>query len=679
MRWIWCALLLSLLSPAVTHAAAPTLELISPVEPPDPNDPNNVGKPFFGSRVVTVNAELASGSAGELAVTISIDGGAPIEMLHEPNTPANRYVARDLSFVNTDPLELDSTTLTVTAVDSSDPGNPAIEPLTGTFDDQKPVVMFSISPALPSESTTGLASVRAIGTMTDNDPSIDGRIVLGAAELFARLTLQSFDQRVPLSVGSNQLSARAEDRAGNDSAPITPIRLTRTVVCANPTWPVVPPADPNNPTDPNDPNRSRPAIAVDRLDDLPDPDLSDDVCDVRPDLRDANDPFVPPIPRCTLRAALQNANQRPGDDTISLPFGTVVLRRQGVTGDTEQEASGDLDVRENVRILGRGRDFSLIDARKLGDRVFDVRDGKHLVLQQLTLTGGTTPKRIKNDPNEPEDGGCVRSYGTLGANNVAVLNCKAEGAGGGIAILPSINDPNASAALTCSIVARSQSKLDGGAIAVAAEPLVLRNSTVSFNSSSRRGGALASITDDPLELTLSNVTMSHNKAKLAGGALQLGERVTAKINNATFAKNTAKIGATLSTMDGGEAQLSNSIVDDGKRACDPSAAANVTSGGGNVSRDTTCLPNPEVTDQTNVDPKLDRLATNDGPPTHSLKLGSPALDQAGAGDVACEPLDARDKERGDWPLAPPDTDDSATNSPPFCDAGAFERFVTPAP
>ncbi len=658
MRWIWRALLLSLLSPAVGSAQshAPTISITTP------NFANASFDGFFSTKSVVATVTRADGSAGTLTVTVKLNADDPVTAV---NTSGSIYTAADLPFVTeTDPnsLVVGNSTIVVTATDSDFPEEPGTLTVHGTFDDTKPVVTLAISPALPNESTTGLASVRAIGTMTDNDPELEGRIVFGPfAELFARPEPHAFDQRIPLSTGANEFTAKGTDRAGNVSTLPPTVKLTRTVVCQNPTWPIA--AAPAGVT-----------YTVDRFDDLPDPDLLDDKCDVRPDLRDADDPFLPPIGRCTLRAAIQNANAHPGDDTISLPFGAVALRRLRVAGDAELEASGDLDVRENLRIIGRGRDFSFVDARKLGDRVFDVQDGKHLVLQQLTLTGGTTPKHAKNDPNDPEDGGCVRSQGTLAANNVAILNCKAEGAGGGIAILPSASDPAAAAALTCTIVARSQSKLDGGAIAVAAEPLALRNSTVSFNATARRGAALASITDDPLELTLSNVTMSHNKAKLAGGALQLGEGVTAKINNATFAKNTAKIAATLSTMDGGLVQLSNSVIDDGKRACDPSAAANVTSKGGNVERDVTCLPNPGVTDQTNVDPKLDRLATNDGPPTHALKLGSPALDRAGTGDVACEPLDARDKERGDWPLA-----NDATDSPPFCDAGAFERSVTPLP
>ena len=55
---------------------------------------------------------------------------------------------------------------------------------------------------------------------------------------------------------------------------------------------------------------------------------------------------------CTLRAAIQEANARPGADEIQLPGGTYTL---GIAGQNQNDAtSGDLDITDSVTITGSG-------------------------------------------------------------------------------------------------------------------------------------------------------------------------------------------------------------------------------------------------------------------------------------------------------------------------------------
>jgi hypothetical protein len=654
MRWILCALLLFF--PAVTASAAPTFGLVLPA-----------AGTFTASKTVQMGV---SNITGTVVVTVRLTGGTPFTAVPDA-VFEGVWTVVDLGLVTQDPLIESNTALHIVATD--DTGSAEMD-RTYTFDDQKPTSTMTISPPPPGdpnahEFTTTLKSIRVTGgEMHDNDP----HTVLAISARGVTITPDDGDsfssQRIALAPGLNVIFAPLRDRAGNTPEPT--FRITRLTVCDDPNYPI-PDSDPDTP----DPVGT--TYSVDRLDDLPDPIPDDDICDVRPDLRgDSGDPFVPPLAgHCTLRAAIQTANHHPGDDTILIFSNKVPLRFQGVPGDTEGAASGDLDVTDDLRIVGSGRDTAFIDGSKLKDRVFDVKDGVTLQLLKLTVQGGRAPKG--DDPSNPEGGGCIRSHGKLQANNVAFLNCKADGAGGAILSQPP-EDPEAlsGGALTCAIVARSQSKSDGGGLAIDGTPWSVRNSTLSLNSAGVRGGAISALAGEtPQDLVITNVTISTNKARQAGGALDLGAGVTAKINNTTFAGNTAKADSTFSTIDGGQVEVANSILGDKKRACVPAGPQPFLSKGGNVERENSCIAAPATGDQQNVDPKLDRLRTNSGPPTHALLLGSPAIDHAGTGPQACEPLDARDVERGDWPRA----DNAPGTGIDPCDAGAFELEVTPAP
>jgi CSLREA domain-containing protein len=72
---------------------------------------------------------------------------------------------------------------------------------------------------------------------------------------------------------------------------------------------------------------------------------------------------------CTLRAAVQQANAHAGADIILVPANTYLLSRVG----HEYEAlNGDLDVTDDVTIIGSGAGLTIIDGNSAvtGDRVF---------------------------------------------------------------------------------------------------------------------------------------------------------------------------------------------------------------------------------------------------------------------------------------------------------------------
>jgi CSLREA domain-containing protein len=62
---------------------------------------------------------------------------------------------------------------------------------------------------------------------------------------------------------------------------------------------------------------------------------------------------------CTLRAAIQESNARPGPDAINLPAGTYELEIPPLN--LNDITTGDLDITEAVRITGAGAASTVVD------------------------------------------------------------------------------------------------------------------------------------------------------------------------------------------------------------------------------------------------------------------------------------------------------------------------------
>lgn len=171
------------------------------------------------------------------------------------------------------------------------------------------------------------------------------------------------------------------------------------------------------------------AFVVDSLSDTADGAPGDGVCRARSG-------------RCTLRAAVQEANSRLGPDTIRLPSGRLLLSRPlpqlrlPSTGTFDAEvssASGDLDVYGDLRIVGSGRAATVVDARGI-DRAFSIQPVARLTLTDLTVTGGDAT-RNNVGRFDIADGGGVLNAGWLTLNRVVISQNRADG-GGGVFSLP---------------------------------------------------------------------------------------------------------------------------------------------------------------------------------------------------------------------------------------------------
>lgn len=198
---------------------------------------------------------------------------------------------------------------------------------------------------------------------------------------------------------------------------------------------------------------------------------------------------------CTVRAAVQEANARGGDDTITLPAGDYVLTLAGINED--YAATGDLDFQSNITLNGAGSDITVIDGNA-NDRVIQIFQGKTVTLSGVTL---------KNGNALGQNGGGLLNDGVLNLTAGAIItNTAARGGGiynsGTLIVSDTVVSDNAATLAAGGIENDNQS-----------EEMVLTNVRVNRNLAPAGGGI---VNEDVL--TLKHVTLDQNRAQGAYGA-----------------------------------------------------------------------------------------------------------------------------------------------------------------
>ncbi|WP_459963116.1 CSLREA domain-containing protein [Nocardia sp. IFM 10818] len=157
---------------------------------------------------------------------------------------------------------------------------------------------------------------------------------------------------------------------------------------------------------------------------------------------------------CTLRAAVQAANARPGS-TIVIPPGryrlTIPPNPLNINGPFIDPTTGDLDLTADTTVIGAGQDETIIDAGHI-DRV--MLTTARISLADLTITGGNTAQR--EIPFYDTGGGGIANSGKLRLDRVTVTGNAAD-YGGGI-----FNIPVADLTMTDSLVTHNASGEAGG-------------------------------------------------------------------------------------------------------------------------------------------------------------------------------------------------------------------------
>lgn len=357
-----------------------------------------------------------------------------------------------------------------------------------------------------------------------------------------------------------------------------------------------------------------PKLWVNAVGDAPDAKPGDGVCRTKA----LTKPGAKPV--CTLRAAIQTANARPGPDVVMVPAGTFALSRLGP--DEELSRTGDLDISTGPTVvLGKGPGLTVVDGLDQ-DRLFDVHGfGGSLVLRGVTLTRGLAP-----GGKDEEDGGGIRVVGSLVLGNAVVRESRG-----------------------------SHSMSRGGGIQVDALGRVELDRVSLVGNQAARGAAL--FVEVGAEAVLRNTTVSGNGSTNP----QLGSDVTVKGRLRLTHTTVVSAGPWAIRYDAASArveQFASVIVGE----CN--ARDGEYLGTGDITTSAGCAPyftatNGGVSDTVFADAGL--LPLTDGPlPVHPLAAGSPAIDRARAVPELCPPVDALGRTR------------------PFgraCDAGAFEYRV----
>lgn len=211
------------------------------------------------------------------------------------------------------------------------------------------------------------------------------------------------------------------------------------------------------------------------------------------------------IVRCTLRAAVMEANALLGADQINLRRATYRLSYGGHDPETAA-AVGDLDIVDKVVIKGMGRDLTKIDGSRLHDRIFDIHGPGVVVMSGMSLIGGTAM-------GAPLDQIRVAINAVIGADNVCPVVKPPDGADGG-----AILNRGAIVQLSDMYFEANKALCDGGAIdSVNDAIMTMKNCDFAYNAAIGNGGAVEN--DEDSIMAINTADFQWNNAEENGGAL----------------------------------------------------------------------------------------------------------------------------------------------------------------
>ena len=178
---------------------------------------------------------------------------------------------------------------------------------------------------------------------------------------------------------------------------------------------------------------------------------------------------------------------------------------------------GDLNVTEDLHIIGAGALTTIIDANQV-DRIFHVAPGVTLTLEGVTLTNG-----------EAHDGGAIFNEGTLELIGTNIINSRAFNQGGGIYNSGTVSLDNSSVVLNSAgsrgggifnsgdvtainTTISSNAAVSRGAGIFNEGTVDLNSVTVALNTGGARGGGVANEDGNDFVLTLGNTIVASNES-----------------------------------------------------------------------------------------------------------------------------------------------------------------------
>ncbi|MPY70824.1 MAG: hypothetical protein GEU92_12125 [Alphaproteobacteria bacterium] len=257
-------------------------------------------------------------------------------------------------------------------------------------------------------------------------------------------------------------------------------------------------------------------FVVDRFEDFPDSHPGDGVC---------QGIFSGPGLGCSLRAAIMEANAKPGVDLIRVPSGRYLLTRIGNEGEQDANHSiRDLDVTESVTIEGTsGANSDLSDfLQRTNDPMTDLTDngnqfgfarvdgnGAHRVFH---VTGAGIVLRLRRlailNGHQDGRGGGIYNLGTLVLERVALSGNRAASVSGGAFGGGGIQNDGT---LIAGDVAFVQNLVEGdnpsGGALYNTGAVTMRRGLIAYNDA-RFGAAIRSVGGT---MTLENTTVFNNR------------------------------------------------------------------------------------------------------------------------------------------------------------------------
>ncbi|HRX82201.1 MAG TPA: hypothetical protein P5307_24210, partial [Pirellulaceae bacterium] len=267
-------------------------------------------------------------------------------------------------------------------------------------------------------------------------------------------------------------------------------------------------------------------FTVDTLTDSIDADLADFMC------RDA-------AGNCSLRAAIQQANVMEGEQTVVFEEAGVYMLTITNEGENIDSAKGDLDIQDDLTIIGHGADQTTINAAKT-DRAFEIGTVR-VNISRVTITGG--------DPGPGRDGGGIYNNGNLLLHQSTVVGNSAE-RGGGIYSDWRGEVPGILTLLETHVDENVATETRGGGVYARDLRVIIQNSSFAGNSSKHAGGAI-NIFDG--ELFVTGTTFSQNRTdsgvpsiRSQGGAIY-SDSPRSEITTSSFTGNSATSGGAIFT------------------------------------------------------------------------------------------------------------------------------------
>ena len=355
---------------------------------------------------------------------------------------------------------------------------------------------------------------------------------------------------------------------------------------------------------------------------------------------------------CSLREAIINTNtdvdQSDGDcavgdghDVIQLGAGVYTL---SIPAEEDGIEMGDLDIGDDLTIVGMGAENTTIDASELGDRVFDV--AANLTVRNLTVTGGFTYSN---------GGAFLVGEANLSIYDSVLAHNTAKGFGGAIKTVAG------SVTVQDSVLAHNVSSTGGGAAVVyGGAQMDVMNTAVLNNSAGHDGLGIetygggyntyggAIYVNYGSTLNVTNATLSGNFADFGGGAIY--NDGVLNLLHVTVVENQAGIagGALLNEGSGtiGSSIIVGNQASEGSPDCEDYSEGGLISHGFNLLSDYTNCPVDEgetdlfISSGDLFETVLDGLADNGGlGATYATLPDSPALNVAN--EAACPNTDQR--------------------------------------